>query len=687
MSLELSGVLPGVWRCRAYARHRREPSRFSRRGAVEEAVLADAMAWFLVDRERWAASLVPRGASAAWTALEAARAAVDEEFGARWRALAGPSKVVVASMANGPHVDLALNMVYSVRRAGWPAAIVFALSEGASRSLSASGVESMLLPASGDLDTHRDVQTRGFGAIAAMKAVSVLCVLRAGLGAWWLDTDVVALGEPPSATFDVVFQSGGLGPHDRAAGEAHFHVEACTGVFYVAAKRPPVEKLFEAVILELRVAYESDLDWFGDQAATNLAIFEHRFRDGLADLTVGLLDHVEAPGGGLFFDGGLDRAERAFARLAHNNFVVGKRKKLDRFEKYGLWFAQSHPSFLATPCAVPCRLARVLLGNARPLARYLFDDAPEDDGDVVYSVDPARCELAKRAIAVVSLGPRPWFPALRPRIVAYGRRLGVDVVVAKGGCASSPNFDACAKAHKLRVAARLLGLYERLLLLDDTVAVRADAPDVFALVPPVAVGATVEDATVRADARALLDLARMSFDPTFCLDDFGTGPDEPWLNSGVLVLSWLHVPLLDRAPDVADDALYWDQVRPTPFCRPCYRARRPTSTPCASGSTSPSSTSASPSITLAPSRLPIAIGCVPSPAKTHPTTSSGAASLLARRFLRPRHDRLAPLATGPRHLLPQPHARLGQPRALIIVASSILATTDSADGTQPTSLR
>ncbi len=82
--------------------------------------------------------------------------------------------------------------------------------------------------------------------------------------------------------------------------------------------------------------------WAGDQAATNLVLHERRFRAG-TNITVEILDPLDVPGGGLFFDGPLheDRGPliRADPILAHNNFLVGKEKKLERFRKHGMWYA------------------------------------------------------------------------------------------------------------------------------------------------------------------------------------------------------------------------------------------------------------------------------------------------------------------------------------------------------------
>lgn len=563
----------GVWRCRAYLRLGYGSVTFSRRGAAVGA-LAFGLSWFVVNRDLWIAGLKPAtDSSQAWLALVSARRAIDiEGLGARLSKLAGRNRLLIVSMANSPHVDLAINMAYSAMRAGLPPTIIFALSEATETRLTLAGIETARLASSRALDIHRDVQSPGFGAIAAMKAVCVLSVLSAGVDAWWIDTDVVffdkAFASKHRTSVDMIFQSGG---YEITRGEDHFHVEACTGVYFARA-RPAVVALLEAVIVELQLAAELRLDWFGDQAATNLVLFERRFR-ALPELNVDFLDPIDAPSGGLFFGGLLATRERAYANLAHNNFVIGYKAKLERFEAAGLWFYSSQPRHIARSLQrakfapkYACQLASLIIGGRRPSRRPLLKtvlDVRAEGGDfVVFAVDHDLCKAATSAIATVSLGNRPWFwPYLAPRLAAYAIKIGADFVVQ-----SSPYSVPNAKRYKLDLAASLLVIYRRCLLLDDTVAIRTDSPDLFQFVPPLAIGALVEDSRVRPaeENAALLALARMSYDPTFGLYDFNPTPSPEilWLNSGVLVLSWLHIPLVDAAHiDLDDAALYWDQVR------------------------------------------------------------------------------------------------------------------------------
>lgn len=610
----------GVWRCRAYLRFGYGSVTFSRRGAALGA-LAFGFSWFVVNRDVWLSRLKPAADfSQAWLALASARRAIDTEgLGARLSELAGRNRLLVVSMANSPHVDLAINMAYSAMRAGLPPTIIFALSEAAEARLAFAGIETARLASNRALDIHRDVQSPGFGAVAAMKAVCVLSVLRAGVDAWWIDTDVVFFDKSfvskQLLSVDMIFQSGG---YEITRGEDHFHVEACTGVYFARA-RPAVVALLEAVIVELQLAAELQLDWFGDQAATNLVLFEKRFRS-FPELNVDFLDPIDAPSGGLFFGGLLTTRDRAQAKLAHNNFVIGYKAKLDRFEAAGLWFDSSQPRHITRSLQrakfAPkhaCELASLIIGGRRPSRRPLLKNIREEHaqgGDfVVFAVEQDLCTASTKAIATVSLGDRPWFWLhLAPRLAEYSRRIRADLVVQ-----SSPYPVPNAKRYKLDLAASLLGIYRRCLLLDDTVAIRNDSPDLFQFVPPLALGALVEDNRIRTaeENAALLALARMSYDTTFGLHDYNPmpSPDIFWLNSGVLVLSWLHTALVDAAHiDLDDAALYWDQVHrfglQASLLDVALRRRR-SSTLCAPNLVFPSSISATNSTISAPSRLRI----------------------------------------------------------------------------------
>ncbi|KAJ1446496.1 nucleotide-diphospho-sugar transferase-domain-containing protein [Pelagophyceae sp. CCMP2097] len=627
----LDGFLPGVWRARAYITDVPTQS-FLRRGEASGVVGSDDVAWFVVDRAQWARQTSPLGGAAyELTARRVRQVAhlVETSWRAVLREAAGASEAVIVSLANAPHVDLALNMVYSARRVGAPAAAVFAASQKAHDLLSAAGVLTLLLPEhDAGLDSHRDVQTRGFAAIATLKPLSVLAVALSGLDAVWIDTDVVFLRRPVELLAfqgdDFIIQAGGLGGRDAPrTAEQHFHVEACTGVFAARKHAPTVVRLLNATMATLALWTDAaaaggaaDVT-FGDQAAMNMVLFEQRFNglDGTdaandansADaaaasgaLRVRVLDPLLAPGGGLFFEGPLpaDGGEAALVNadpfLAHNNFIVGKSKKVRRFQDRGLWFADSkaHPfdrnlgrSCRHKLCASNCAAANVVLAGARPqrlpLPTAVSDgaapgdaaapdaspDATSPGGGRLYLADAGLCATAVHVVATASLGRRPWRAALVRRVVAYAARIGgadvfeltqktcgagsttvADAYRGGGGDASVAGaalaFDACAKRLKLVIMRDALQHYQRVLLLDDTVAVRQDAPNLFKVVPAMAIGTTVERREVRPPeaTRNCLVLACLAYNVT-------PPPAEGlWFNSGVFVASWVHLAMFDEIP-------------------------------------------------------------------------------------------------------------------------------------------
>ena len=98
--------------------------------------------------------------------------------------------------------------------------------------------------------------------------------------------------------------------------------------------------------------------------------------------------------------------------------------------------------------------------------------------------------------------------------------------------------------------------YKRVLVLDDTVVVRKDAPDVFDLVPVVALGATVEDPRVRKpeEAKQSLEISCLRY-------GIPCNTEEAWFNSGVLVASWPQLGMVETLPpwDSFERVLHWDQ--------------------------------------------------------------------------------------------------------------------------------
>ena len=171
----------------------------------------------------------------------------------------------------------------------------------------------------------------------------------------------------------------------------------------------------------------------------------------------------------------------------------------------------------------------------------------------------ATCSLKDRVVAVASLGDRPWVSTLIKRVAAYSIKVDADLLVAGDAsqCYTHEEGDnGCAKAFKLIVLRSALRKYRRVLVLDDTVVVRRDAPDVFELVPVVALGATVEDPRVRKpeEAKQSLEISCLRY-------GIPCNTEEAWFNSGVLVASWPHLGMVEALPpwDSFERVLHWDQ--------------------------------------------------------------------------------------------------------------------------------
>jgi len=261
--------------------------------------------------------------------------------------------------------------------------------------------------------------------------------------------------------------------------------------------------------------------------------------------------------------------------LAHNNFILGHDNKLNRFKERGLWFSQSHDTnryMIHRPPVPICTLNQVHIDQAKPIVidsldRVLYSVNPILNSTFLWTMDPVFCKRSKYALTLVSIGQRPWAQLLFQRIARYAKRLNADVL----GLCRLPqlidysnekfNVDSLAKRAKLILAAETLSLYERVLVLDDTVVVRRDTPDLFQIVPPLAIGATIEDDRIRpqSQSKKLLALAKLRHGYASSENDDQNSLFY-WFNTGVLVLSWLHIPLLANPPPLdLDRLLFWDQ--------------------------------------------------------------------------------------------------------------------------------
>ena len=626
-SFDLTGGLtPGVWCARTYLVDKNEPQHW--RGGHQNRVWGtEHTIWFVVDKEAWVAearldpesfavpqSLARRGSAnldegsvgggAAHSEVsrfkrlhifEIANSMAESAL-VRSTTLAAsaaspwaPSRRHVAlTMTNEGHLDLTLNLLSSLRRHKVPA-VAFALDAPTALALAAVQVPTVRVPAVPGFCPHcarghRDVWSAGFADIAALKPACVLTVLRLGVDALWLDTDIVVFrnpfpelwaataGEDVSLQVICVYEAANevkgsksastrflrvLFPHCRRSekcsplqvGGSHdmdvpvdvldaHRSDLCSGL-YLAKSGAATASLFEQVIQVISMK-EADVK-FGDQAAMNLVIHEARWRGGLGSaLTVGILDALVFPTGGVYFKGlatgQISPRSGVAPALVHNNYLIGLPSKVARFRENGLWFmghddteSPLHSLHRSPGIDVLCGLSgsasmpgiassvMFILGETvsmRPLIGISGgDDGGDDESRNVLWAHP--CTSGIRLVVVVSLGPRPWVTGLiLPRLRHYAASTKADLLVLRrlGPCSEDGvDANACAKLYKLRAAHAALGPqsplsshgtraisgYERVAVVDDTMLFRRDAPDVFGMVSPSAVGAAVEDWRVR----------------------------------------------------------------------------------------------------------------------------------------------------------------------------------------------
>ena len=342
--------------------------------------------------------------------------------------------------------------------------------------------------------------------------------------------------------------------------------DLCSGLYYARAGARTVS--FFGHVVHTLALFEDDVK-FGDQAATNLVLFEKGWREGLGGLTFGVLGPLRFPSGGVYYVRRAPQLASVTPVLVHNNFLIGRDKKIQRFREHFQWHLEQDSAFWDTLCGPPPLpprgwLSAGLLGE--PVQAFSLFEAEREAARGEHA--PAQTSAALyqhgcstgRVIVVVSVGARPWFrPHVWPRVLAYAAKTRADVVLVRDlpMCnAAEHDSHSCGKRCKLVAARELLRHYDRLMVLDDTVLVRRDAPDLFVLVPRDHVGAAVEDDAVRSpeENEALVAMSCLKYDAS-PLDDA-----RAWFNSGVLLLSAPHAAtLLTKIPPAMDFVVLGEQ--------------------------------------------------------------------------------------------------------------------------------
>jgi hypothetical protein len=292
--------------------------------------------------------------------------------------------------------------------------------------------------------------------------------------------------------------------------------------------------LLEQVILMM--ALKADDVKFGDQAATNLVLFESMFRENMIHLTpscfppsppsssssssspipckserlrVFALNQLLFPSGDVYFDHQLHIKHGVLHPvLVHNNFLIGKQLKIQRFQKHNLWYL-SDKNWLNERINTDdeeddddddtkCHLMLKRLPYIHSLSKCSFlsevinegsssssSSSPSTSsslGSGETSEDRKRCgemhenrwfthpyngkstgstrsniPAERRVMFVISAGERNWFSILQRRAMLYAAKCNSDLFLIRTvTCHTGVNANTCAKQVKLRAAKDLL---------------------------------------------------------------------------------------------------------------------------------------------------------------------------------------------------------------------------------------
>jgi hypothetical protein len=549
----LTGVMPGIWVACAYLTYADEPEHWRgghqrRLGATEHSI------WFMVEPEAWQRSAgltdafdVPDPPSEA--DMEAYRRlrvfAVADAMAASAEVHAqvevasqmhspearcsssdvqsGESgtcsnfRYVAVTMANAGHLDLALNLLHSLETHEVPS-LIFTLDDVTEGAIAAFGERKSFHTSLDDnhavqvavkvplgaygqsfssssgrespLSHHVDAWSAGFADITVLKPAIVWAVLRLGVHALWLDTDIVVFANPFHELLrleprDLWIQSGEkMTSLDVSSDDLDaLRNELCMGLYF-ARPSPAVLAVMRHTIHTLAL-HEHDVK-FGDQAATVLVLHERFRSDGvggtLASISLGVLNALQYPTAGLFF-GAPESFEGngVFPVLVHNNNLIGHAAKVARFKAHNLWFVTG--STLAQPdvCAargssidtlvalreqvVVCPLISSQHERANACLKHQACTGSSGDSNVLWLNKRAinsnsiknrvGAKPERRLISLVSLGERPWLEAfVLPRLRSYATRVHADFLLLRAlpHCAADGlNGNECSKLSKLRI--------------------------------------------------------------------------------------------------------------------------------------------------------------------------------------------------------------------------------------------
>eukprot|EP00897_Mesotaenium_endlicherianum_P000342 jgi/Mesen1/10308/ME000079S09733 len=262
--------------------------------------------------------------------------------------VASPRRDVIMVGVSGTYSSMLMSFLCRLRQLGFPDVLVAALDEDLYRFAYPQGLpvyyDSAADAIRGVNTTKCNYFTACFKQLTKVKSRAVLRVLKLGYNVLWTDVDIVWFRDP----FPELLAFGpGVLPIQSNAPNVTNEANEWQGInsgFYYARAEPLVVEAFEAIIAHAAKSKESEQPSFyrvlcGENMERRRGSDECVWTNGLR---VAFLDRHLHPNGKIF--GHWEKPDVARACVEdgcaslHNNWIVGKKDKVDRLVRNGFWY-------------------------------------------------------------------------------------------------------------------------------------------------------------------------------------------------------------------------------------------------------------------------------------------------------------------------------------------------------------
>jgi len=170
--------------------------------------------------------------------------------------------------------------------------------------------------------------TEAFNDIMIYKLKAIEKTLSEGWITFYLDTDIVLLGDPIKEYFKYPAKPIYMQSDEKGFRSGTNH---CAGVMTLVPGKENTRCIREAI--------EMSSSTFDDQKAMNRVVNRKK---------LGTYDPYFYPNGARWFWGGRKKIEKLGITpiLIHNNYIKGLKPKIDRFKEHGYWYLDASPSML-----------------------------------------------------------------------------------------------------------------------------------------------------------------------------------------------------------------------------------------------------------------------------------------------------------------------------------------------------